>query len=319
MSDTNENQQDYPQHVGQKEGCGFPLASFVAAACLATGVILNAAIGTFSCHDLTLFYHIRDCLVSGDIFLADRGFCAYMELALFQERGVDSVVRLHASRHKNEFRNGKVSAAVSDRTVIWNRPAKKPEGLRREDYARLPDTLKIREITYMVTVPGFRTKKVTIATTLLDSDNYPVADISFLYFQRWQIEINFRHLKTTMQMDVLRGKSPEVVKNEFWAHILAYNLTRRLMNKSGERYKVEALRLSFKGAIQHMLIWWSIPGSNNRRNPKAANLLFLISREILPDHSFRVEPRVIKRRPKDYPLMVKPRSIYKEALLAQNG
>jgi hypothetical protein len=102
MPDTDKNQQDYPQHVGQKEGCGFPLASFVAAACLATGVILNAALGTFSCHDLTLFYHIRDCLVSGDIFLADRGFCAYMEIALLQEQGVDSVVRLHASRHKNE-------------------------------------------------------------------------------------------------------------------------------------------------------------------------------------------------------------------------
>ncbi len=251
MPDTPSNQERFPQPCRQKKGCGFPVGAFVAVACLATGAIVDAFIGVGKMHDLAMFYYVRSCFSAGDIFLGDRGFSSYAEMGLFLTNGVDSVLRLN-QRRLTDFRRGRV-LGIGDHIVCWPRPKRCPKGLRAEDYERLPPSLMVREIRYQVAVKGFRSREVILSTTLLDAKEYPAEELAGLYFQRWEIEVDFRHLKITMQMDVLRGRSPDVVEKEFWAHILAYNLLRRLMWESGVMNGALPVSLSVKGSIQHLL------------------------------------------------------------------
>jgi len=311
MPDTAKNQARYPQPSSQRKGCGFPIAGFVAIICLATGALTHAVLGPYAAHDLALFYYLRCRFCRGDIFLGDRGFASYAEMALLQAQGVDSVLRLHQSR-KTDFRRGKV-VGVRDRIVTWTRPKHAPKGLRAEDFARLPKTLQVRVLCYKVTVKGYRVNDVALSTTLLDAKQYPVKALAELYFRRWQIEVDFRHLKTTMQLDVCRGKSPDVVEKEFWAHALAYNLIRSLMWDSAETWNGDALGLSLKGAIQHLLSRWVLYWAEKTCDDFDL-LLALLDSEFIPLRPGRVEPRVRKRRPKAYPLMTKPRCILKKML-----
>ena len=311
MPDTPGNQERFPQPGNQKKGCGFPVGVFVAVACLATGAIVDAFIGAGRMHDLAMFYSVRSCFVAGDIFLADRGFSSYAEMGLFLADGIDSVLRLNQKR-LTDFRRGRV-LGVGDHIVCWPRPKRCPKGLRREDYEKLPASLMVREIRYQVSVKGFRSREVILSTTLLDAEAYPAAELAELYFQRWEIEVDFRHLKITMQMDVLRGHSPAVVEKEFWAHILAYNLLRRLMWESGVIHGVLPSGLSVKGCIQHLLSRWALFWRNGFLESLGA-LLFAIALEEVPHRPGRVEPRVRKRRPKNYSLMTKPRHELKKML-----
>jgi hypothetical protein len=164
------------------------LLAFVAVFCLATGAMLRLALGPWWLHDLSLFYFVREALTWGDIFLADRGFCSYAELALLKLRGVDSVLRMHQCR-KTNFRRGRVTA-FADHIVTWHRPLQRPPGLRKEDYDRLPATLAVREVRYRVHTPGFRTREVTLATTLLDAETYFAEALAELYFLRWDVEMS---------------------------------------------------------------------------------------------------------------------------------
>jgi len=222
-----------------------------------------------------------------------------------------SVFRLHQSR-RPDFRRGR-ALAVGDHVVSWKRPGRCPGGLRAEDCAQLPATLRVREIRYQVAVKGFRTQSVTLATTLLDAEAYPAEALAELYFRRWEIEVDFRHLKTTMRVEVLRGQSPAVVEKEFWAHVLAYNLTRRLMWEAGRRMGSEPLRLSLKGAMDHVVSrWHGMSGAGAMKSYNA--LLASIGADRLPERPGRAEPRVKKRRAKGYPLMQQPRAILKRML-----
>jgi hypothetical protein len=304
MPDTPRNQARYPQPCQQKKGCGFPVGMFVAVVCLATGAVVDAFIGGGKMHDLAMFYYVRRCFARGDIFLADRGFSSYAEMALFLADGIDSVLRLHQKR-LTDFRRGRV-LGIGDHVVCWHRPKRCPKGLRLEDYEKLPPSLMVREIRYRVAVKGFRSREVVLSTTLLDADAYPAEALAGLYFQRWEIEVDFRHLKITMQMDVLRGHSPEVVEKEFWAHILAYNLLRRLMWEAGAINGVHALTLSVKGSIQHLLSRWTLFW-HKRFLESLGEMLLAISLEEVQYRPGRVEPRVRKRRPKNYSLMTMPR------------
>jgi hypothetical protein len=311
MPDTAENQAKYPQPSSQKKGCGFPVAGFVAVICLATGALLAAMLGTWKAHELTLFFYLRRYFRAGDIFLADRGFSSYAEMALFWKRGVDSVLRLH-QRRRTDFRSGRV-LGVDDHVAIWTKPIRCPKGLSREDYESLPETLPVREIRYRVMVKGYRTSEVVLTTTLLDAEKYSAGALADLYFQRWQVEVDFRHIKISMQLDICRGKSPDVVEKEFWAHVLAYNLIRRLMWEAGNTWDGDALGLSLKGAIQHLLCRWMLYWVE-RDGGDYELLLALVNAETIPHRPGRIEPRVRKRRPKNYSLMTKPRHELKKML-----
>ena len=315
MPDTVRNQTRFPQPSRQKKGCGFPVGVFIAVICLATGAMVEAFIGSGKMHDLAMFYSVRSCFSAGDIFLADRGLSSYAEMALFLANGIDSVLRLHHKR-RTDFRKGRI-LGLGDHVVCWPRPKHCPKGLRQEDFEKLPPSLMVREIRYRVAAKGFRSREVVLSTTLLDAESYSAEELAKLYFQRWRIEVDFRHLKITMQMDVLRGHSPNVVEKEFWAHILAYNLLRRLLWEAGIMNGVSALALSVKGAIQHLLARWALFW-HKRLLENLGQTLMVIALEIVPQRPGRVEPRVRKRRPKNYTLMTMPRHKLKQRLPMEN-
>lgn len=311
MPDTSRNQGKYPQPSAQKPVCGFPVAGFVAVICLATGALLGAALRTCNTHDMVLFYYVRACFLRGDIFLGDHGFSSYAEMALFLERGVDSVVRLH-QRRRTDFRRGKV-LGVDDHIETWVRPCRNLKDLRAEDYVRSPETLQMREIRYRVDIKGYRTNEITLSTTLLGAKLYPAKALADLYFRRWRIEVDFRHLKTTTQLDVCRGKSPNLVEKEFWVHVLSYNLTRSAMWDAGDMWDGTALGLSLKGAIQHLLSRWVLYWTEVARDDHDL-LPALINVETVPCRAGRVEPRVKNRRAKHFSLMTQPRRELKKRL-----
>lgn len=312
MPDTPANQAAYPQPDSQKPGCGFPLVSYVAVFCTATGALLALSTGKWFLHDLSLFYFARGAFRAGEIMLADRGFCSYAELALMKLREVDCVLRLH-QRRRSDFRRGRV-LGLQDHVVRWSRPARRSRGLRQEDFDRLPAGLDVRELRYRVETQGFRTRQITLATTLLDAAEYPAEDLAELYFRRWDVELDFRHIKTTMQMDVLRCKTPELVRKEIWMHLLAYNLVRWLQWQAADEQASHVRRLSVKGTLQHVLSFDHISRGHRSTTTNNATLLGLIGRQMVPNRPGRVEPRVKKRRPKSYPLMTRPRAELKATL-----
>lgn len=315
MPDTAKNQKAYPQHSGQKPGCGFPVVAFVGVFCLATGAAIEVVLGKWYLHDLSLFCLVRSAFKAGDILLADRGFCCYVEMALMQRQQVDTVVRMHQKRI-TDFRRGRI-LGIKDHVVTWAKPAQSPKRIGKRDFHTLPETLVVREIKYRVDVKGFRTQTITLATTLLDAEAYPAEDLADLYFQRWDVELDFRHIKISMQMDVLRCKSPEMVRKELWCHLLAYNLIRHVMWEAGQRYQVSSRRISFKGAIQYIISFRAIFSgcSTQYRKELTMQFLNLIAFQEVPNRPGRIEPRVKKRRPKTYALMNKPRAELKAALL----
>jgi hypothetical protein len=309
MPDTLANQKAYPQPANQKPGCGFPVVAFVAVFCLGTGAMLDLAFGPWYAHDLRLFYFVRKIFVLGDIMLGDRAFGSYAELALLRRKGVDTVVRLHQARGA-DFRRGRILGRM-DHCVAWPKPKKRPKGLRREDYRLLPETMPVRELKYSVQVKGFRTKAVTLATTLLDSEKYSAQALAELYFARWDVELNFQHIKTTMKMDILRGRTPAMVRKEILTYMLAYNLVRSVMWDAAAINATPVRRLSFKGTIQYAMSMREISA------PPGQALQWLLeftATQKVPYRPWRIEPRVRKRRPKKPPLMMKPRSQLKAGL-----
>lgn len=315
MPDTPSNQKAFGQPPGQAPGCGFPTLAFVGVFCLATGAAIECALGGWALHDLSLFCLVRAAFEAGDILLADRGFCCYVEMALMQKQSVDTVVRLH-QRRKTDFRRGRI-LGIEDHIVKWTKPASAPRRVKKKDFYGLPETLEVREIRYRVDVKGFRTQEITLATTLLDAQVYRPEDLADLYFQRWVVELDFRHIKITMQMDVLRCKSPQMVRKELLCHLLAYNLIRHLMWEA-ERAKGNcAGRTSFKGTIQYLISFRAFFSVTTRQQKKVLlnQLLDLVATQEVPCRPHRLEPRVKKRRPKKYNLMNKPRAELRAALM----
>jgi len=314
MPDTPENQKEYPQPSSQRKGCGFPALSLVGVFCLTTGAVLDVALGRIHAHDLTLFRWLRRLFEPGDVMLADRGFCSFAEIALLAKQGVDTVMRLHQGRARSAARPRAFHAR--DRVETWRRPAACPKGLRKSDYRRLPKTLQIREVAYRVGTPGFRTRAITLTTTLLDVERYPAEALAELYFDRWTVELDFAHIKTTMQMDVLRCKTPDMVRREIWTHLLAYNVLRTLMWEAALEHDVDPTRVSFKGTLQRVTALSGMFSCATSHQTKHLWVVLLhdVATDLVPHRPNRAEPRVRKRRPKPYPLMTRPRAELKARL-----
>jgi hypothetical protein len=236
-------------------------------------------------------------------------------MALMQKQGVDTVVRMH-QRRRTDFRRGRI-LGIEDHIVTWTKPQTPPRRLGRKDFSVIPETLEIREIRYRVDVKGFRTQEITLATTLLDAQVYRPEDLADLYFQRWVVELDFRHIKITMQMDVLRCKTPQMVRKELWCHLLAYNLIRHLMWEAEQTNAGCTGRTSFKGTIQYLISFRAFFAVTTPQQNKALLTQFLafVATQEIPHRPHRLEPRVKKRRPKKYNLMNKPRAELRAALI----
>ncbi len=310
MPDTPENQSAYPQPTNQKAGCGFPIAKIGVLFSIATGAAVALVIDVLNTHDIKLARKLSKFLNKGDVLLGDRAFCAYADLVAIKNIECDAVFRKHQSR-KTFTHQGKI-VGESDKLVIWSKPHKCPKGLSDEEFAALPKTLAVREIHYYIFIPGFRTAQVSLITTLLDTKTYSSLKIVELYGFRWQVEVNLKHLKTTLGMDVLRCKTPSMVRKELYAYLLAYNLLRSLMWDAGTLYGVPPLRLSLQGTRHHLHNFISeLLGACRPQQHKIYRaLLKVIVHKALSDRAGRSEPRVRKRRPKSYPLMQQPRHQY---------
>jgi hypothetical protein len=314
--DTPANQRSFPQSRRQKPGCGFPLVRIVALFSLATGALLSLAIGNKHKAELQLFRKIWDELKAGDIYLADRYFCDYVTLAWLQKQGVDVVVRLHASR-RHDLRQGKALGKY-DRLVTWLKPKHQAKSATKKIWRALPSTVTLRLIRFPVQVPGFRPKTITLVTTLLDPRLYPAAELAGLYLRRWRVELFWRKIKTTLQMDMLSCKTPPMVRREIHCHLIAYNLIRRLMVEAANIYDVDIARLSFKGTLDALRQYSLVIVQAKSRRQKLMlmkELPHVIAKDLLPDRPNRVEPRVQKKRPKAYPCMVQPRRVLKAKIL----
>ena len=188
-----------------------------------------------------------NAFLPGDVMLADRMMCAWTEMVMLKERGVDCVCRYKKNR-KTDFRRG-IRLGAGDHIVVWPKPPK-PRTIDREAYAALPNSLTVRECRVRIEQPGFRIQTLVIATTLLDAEAFTVENLAQLYRCRWNAELDLRTLKTTLQMEMLRCKTPELVRKEIWTHILAYNLIRTIMAQAATKHEVEPRSISFKGAVQ---------------------------------------------------------------------
>jgi hypothetical protein len=312
MPDTPANQQEYPQLSAQKPGCGFPIARIVVVFSLAVGTVLDAAIGKYqgkATGENSLFRTLYDTLQSGDVVLADRYFSGWFDIALLRQRGVDIVVRKHQLR-ATDFRTG-CRLGHDDHLVCWKKPSR-PAWMSAEQYHTLPEELTLREVRVRVEQAGFRTDEILVVTTLLNPEKYTAAELATLYRRRWQAELNLRSLKCVMQMDQLRCKTPHRVRNEFFMHLAAYNLIRRTMAVAAARGGIEPWTISFKGTLQTINTMLPLLDTRLSTGAWCDALLDAIVTHSVGDRPDRVEPRVVKRRPNQYPRMTQPRAHYKK-------
>jgi hypothetical protein len=319
MPDTAKNQARWPQPSQQKAGCGFPVMKMVSLFCLHSGAMLRYALGNKHNHEQTLTRDLIGALEKGDILLADRGFCSYAFICVLRALGVDSVMRLHQSRPR-DFRQGK-RLGHDDRLVTWKQPSLRKNDPWVAEHPDLPANAQIRIVRYRVEIPGFRVQDIHLATTLLDPEEYPREVLAELYLERWGIEQRFRDIKISMGADVLRCKSPEMIEKEICMNAIAHNLTRCIMQESAQRHDVELSQLSYKGTLDTMRHFADrIHNARGRTREKLYDeMLALIAKDLNPYRPNRTEPRVRKRRPKNFPLMTKPRHQYRPVKRGKNS
>lgn len=311
MPDTHANQAAYPQQSGQAPGCGFPIARILVVFSLSVGTVVDAMFGKYQgkrTGENSMFRTLHGTLEGGDVVLADRYFSGWFDIALLQQRGVHILVRKHQLR-PTDFRKGH-RLGPDDHVVQYRKPAR-PPWMSVEQYATLPNELTLREVRIHVLQKGFRTQVLVVVTTLLDADKYSAIEIAVLYRQRWQAELNLRSLKIVLQMDHLRCKTPERVRNEFYMHLLGYNLIRRLMAVAAFRAEVTPWMVSFKGTLQTISNLLPLLGTTVSTDAWCEALLEAIAAHAVGNRPDRFEPRVVKRPRKQYKRMRMPRDEYK--------
>ena len=306
MPDTPKNQAAYPQQQSQKPGLGFPICRVVGVTCLASGAVLNAAVGRFSGKggdEQTLLRSIQDTFESGDLIMGDAFFPTFFFIAAMQAKGVDILMeQLGARRRVTDFRRGR-KLGQRDHLITLSKPKKKPDWMDRAMYEGIPDTLVVRE---------FKAGGKIMVTTLLDPKITHKTQLKTLYKQRWGVELDIRHIKETMGMGILSCKTPAMVLKEIWVYLLAYNLIRLLMAQAAFIADTLPREISFKHCLQLWLIW-----SQKTESPDDTQLLelcVLMAQQRVGNRPGRIEPRAVKRRPKPYPLLTRPRHQAKEEI-----
>jgi len=314
MADTPENQAEFPQQKSQKPGIGFPIMRACAILSLGTACVIDAAFGPYTgkkTGESALFRQLLDAFQPGDVAVFDRHYGSYMTLAMLGLLGVDACARLHHRRPSN-LRRGK-RLGKYDRLVTWSRP-QRPPWMDEATYATIPETLELRMVRFNITVPGCRTKTITVITTLVDPKEYSAEAIAELYGYRWNVELDIRQIKQTLNLDHLRCKTPAMVRKEFWTTLLAYNLIRRVICNAAMAHGKLPRRISFTQTCATILASWSNLSLGLHSASGVRKLLERIASLEVPNRPGRIEPRVLKRRRHRYPLMQEPRQKSKPRL-----
>ncbi|MEM6799440.1 MAG: IS4 family transposase [Planctomycetota bacterium] len=322
MPDTVENQQAYPQAPQQRPGVGFPLARIAAFFSLASGAVIDLAICPYfgkGNSEMGMLHQLWSVLRRDDVMLADRYMCAWHEIYLLKQRGVDAVIRINHHR-KVDFRRGK-RLGEGDHLVEWTKP-QLIRTLDREAFNTLPERFTVRETRVRVDQPGFRGHNIVVVTTLLNADEVTADDLAELYRARWNAELDLRSLKETLQMNTLRCKTPELVRKEVWTHLLAYNLIRTVMAQAATTHATQPRTISFKGAVQVLGAFGPMIAAKGWHAPELRLrfyriILDAIASQRVADRPGGFEPRLIKRRNGKYDLLTKPRHETKQRMLKQ--
>lgn len=296
----------YP--AGQKTGLGFPVAKLLMLVDLSTGLIRRVLINPYRTHESSQASKLHPELHSGDILVGDRGFCSFVHLALLLRQACHGVLRAHqrlAWNFAKELKGRGMQTRIlrslgrDDRLIVYRKAKQGPDWISAHDYQQLPEEITVRELRYRVTHKGFRSRSVMLVTTLVDPLAYPKEELAGLYGLRWQIETQFRHLKSTLNMAVLKGKSVGVIEREILAYVLVYNLVAREIRRCARTRNVSPERISFIDAVRWLLSGMC-PGVHLRINPRRPG---------------RIEPRVRKRRSTNYPYMTRPRDTLRLELM----
>jgi len=317
MPDTEANQEEYPQQASQKEGLGFPIARLVVLMSLATGMVSGMEIGPYAgkeTGELALMRKLLDQLDPGDVLLTDRYFCSYFLIAMLLEMGVNFVTRRHHSR-KDDFRQGK-RLGKGDYLIEWTLPPR-PDWMDMDTYQQMPATITVRQVEVQVNQPGFRVDSFVVVTTLTDVERYKRQDLAELYHKRWLVELDIASIKVTLGMDVLRCKSPEMLRAEIWTCLLAYNLIRKTMLQAAAGAKLSPRQLSFALAVQTLAASWVIlPTMDTSKQVLLIEAqIASLTGQLVGNRPDRCEPRAVKRRPKPHRLLTMTREEARELLL----
>lgn len=317
MPDTPQLQQHFGQPGAQAVGCGFPVARMLCLFHAGLGFLQRVLASPLRTHDMAHAAIMHPEMEDGDILVGDRGFASFAHLALLSRQKLHGVFRCHQKQIVN-FRPGRKHTTQRkpnkgqprsrwlrrlghwDQLVEYTKLNVKPKWMSTEEYATLPEAIVVRELRYRVLQKGRRTRVITLVTTLLDAHAYPVSELAALYERRWQVEVNLRHLKTTMGMEVLHSKTVAGVTKELYMFTLVYNLVRLIMLRAAQRQQAPVDRVSFVDALRWLRL----------AQPETALTALIVN----PQRQYRFEPRVRKRRPKQYPLMTKPRAKLRKAL-----
>jgi len=313
MPDTLKNQEEYPQIKSQKAGVGFPIARIVAVIDYSTGVVLDFAIGQYSgkqTGEHALLRQLMSSFNSDDVMLGDCYYPSFFLMAKLIELGISGVFPAHASR-KYDFRRGK-RLGKKDHISGWKKPVK-PIWMEQIDYDLFAEEILIREVEIEQQRPGFRTTTRVLVTTFLDPVVVSKPNPAILYGCRWFVELAFRSIKDTMHMDILRGKTPAMVRKEIWVHLLAYNLIRKIMAQAACLYETTTNTVSFKLALQTIKAFQQAGLLNSNDPDVYLKLIESIMHKKIGNRSGRQEPRCVKRRQKPFARLQKPRESYKNA------
>ena len=325
MPDTPSLQQRFGQPGWQKPGCGFPVAHVLCLFDFASGMLRDCIISPLRTHDLAEAGKLHRYLRPGDILIADRAFESFVHLAMLIGIGVHAIFPAHQkrridfrckrrlrSRGKPRSRRQKTrrSELLYDRQVIgkcgprdqivrWLKPASKPRWLSRKLFESLPDIMVVRELRRELRMDDGRRLEITLITTLLDEVRYPAQELVAALKARWAVELNLRHLKTTMKMNVLRSKTVAGVQREIWMYAIIYNAVRLVMLEAAAGQQVAVDRISFADALH-----WVRHGDLSGPLPEL---------ELVPYRPGRIEPRLKKRRNNHYGLLTRPRQQMRKA------
>jgi hypothetical protein len=324
MPDTPVLQEEFGQPGEQQPGCGFPVARLLTLFHAGTGLLTQLVVSPLNTHELSRVQKIHPALETGDVLVTDRGLSSYAHIALLGQAGVHALMRVGA-RQIVDFtpqrpfvmpgtrRTPAIKGLPRSRWILaygqqaqqveWFKPKSCPPWLDQETFDALPSSLILREVRYQVRQRGFRSRQITLVTTLLNAECYPQDDLAELYFTRWEAETHLGQLKTTMKMDVLHCKTVLGVLKELTVFALIYNLVRLVMLQSALQQQIDVERISFLDALR----WLGAPDSGIPLEELFVN----------PWRPNRVEPRVKKRRPKKYPFMTKPRHVLRNQLTQQ--
>jgi hypothetical protein len=313
LPDTNQNRKAFPYPSGQRPGCGFPVMQFCGLYSLSSGAILNTVQSPWSAHELPLLHDLWPDLQKGDILMGDRAFGGYTLLALLPLRGVDVISRLHQGRRFRPRQGRRIGNG--EWLVTWRIPPKQPNYITEAERAEMPESITVRIIHIRIQEKGFRTQDLWISTTLLDPLSFSAELIAKLYFRRWDMELCFCDLKTTMGMEELRCRTPEMAQRELLAFLIAHNFMRCLIAQAANAHQVCRTRISFKGAVDAARSFHQamrLARSQRHANRLHRRLLEILANDLVPQRPGRSEPRATKRRPKPYSFLTKPRHVYRD-------